>query len=68
MQSSSTHPWLALGITETAFAAGKILPHKMKYLKPIYIPMPSIRNGSPGKSFGFQITCAQPSKTPFLAS
>lgn len=47
---------------------GKILPHKMKYLKPIYIPIPNIRDDSPGKSFGFQITCAQPSKTPFLAS
>lgn len=47
---------------------GKILPHKMKYLKPIYSPIPNIRDDSPGKSFGFQITCAQPSKTPFLAS
>lgn len=63
-----THGWLSLGTTEAAFAAGKILPHKMKYLKSIYIPTPSIRNGSPGKSFGFQITCVQPSKTPFLTS
>lgn len=53
---------------ETAFAAGTILPHKMKYPKPIYILIPNIRNDSPGKSFDFRITCAQTSKTPFLAS
>lgn len=63
-----THGWFSLGTTEAAFAAGKNLPHKMKYLNPIYIPIPNIRNDCPGKSFGFQITCAQPSKTRFLPS
>lgn len=58
----------SLRTTETDFAAGEFLPHKMKYLKSIYIPIPNIKNDSPSKSFGLQISCAQPSKTPFLAS